>query len=128
MRGARALILCVAALAMATLAPAQGITTGTVSGTVTDPSGAVIPGAQVRLTNQANGLALEAQSNGEGVFNFFAVPIGTYRVAVTAKNFSLDTVNDVHVLAGATTNLNNIELPHRRRGANRGQRLRRLSA
>ncbi len=110
MRRPGILILCVAALAIATLAPAQGITTGTVSGTVTDPSGAVIPGAQARLTNQANGLALEAQSNGEGAFNFFAVPIGTYQVAVTAKNFSLETVNDVHVLAGVTTNLNNIKL------------------
>ena len=104
------ILLLALALSVATLAPAQGITTGTISGTVTDPSGAVIPGAHIRITNQANGLTLEAQSAGDGSFRFSAVPIGTYVVAVNATNFSVETVNNVQVTSGATTNLNNIKL------------------
>lgn len=94
----------------ASLAFSQGITTGTVSGTVFDPSGAVIPGALVRLTNQTSGLRLEAKSSGQGSFTFFAVPIGTYIAAISATGFTAMTVEDVNVVAGATTNLTEVTL------------------
>ena len=81
-------VLCVFSLSAASLAFCQGITTGTVSGTVADPSGAVIPGAQVQLTNQANGLKLVEESPAEGAFKFSAVPIGAYRAVITANGFA----------------------------------------
>lgn len=94
----------------APVAVAQGITTGTVAGTVADPVGAVVPGAQIQLTDQANGLRLVQKSGGDGTFQFFLVPIGTYSALVTANSFSNENINNVEVVSGATTNLNDIKL------------------
>jgi hypothetical protein len=60
---------------------------GELSGTVNDPSGAVVPGASVTLRNQASGATRDTAANNEGYFTFAAVPPGTYTVAVTAKGF-----------------------------------------
>jgi len=102
--------LILLALAATTSAFCQGITTGTVSGTVLDPSGAVVPGAQVQLTNQANGLRLAEKSTSDGSFKFLAVPIGTYSALVTANGFANENIANVQVVSGATTNLNEIKL------------------
>ncbi len=110
LRLARNFTLGSLALFLAVLAHGQGITTGTVSGIVADPTGALIPGAQIQLTNQANGLTLTGQSTGVGSFQFFAVPIGTYKAVINASGFSVETIASVEVTAGATTNLNGIKL------------------
>ncbi len=104
------ILLLAVAVSVATLAPAQGITTGTISGTVIDPSGAVVPGAQVQLTSEANGLKLVQNSTADGSFKFFLVPIGTYDALITASGFANEDVNNVQVVAGATTNLNDVKL------------------
>jgi hypothetical protein len=98
------------AAAVAPLLFAQGITTGTVAGTVTDPSGAVVPGAQVELTNDANGLKLVQSSTADGSFKFALVPIGTYHAMITARGFANELVNSIQVVAGATSNLNGVKL------------------
>jgi hypothetical protein len=103
-------VLGLGALLFAASAFGQGITTGTVSGSVTDPSGAVVPGAAIQLTNQANGLKLGAKSKGDGSFSFFAVPIGTYSAQISASGFSNENVANVQVVSGATTNLNEVKL------------------
>jgi len=61
--------------------------TGTIVGTATDSSGAVIPGASVTATNEENGLKLNAQTNGIGEFRILAVPRGNYTVLIAAKGF-----------------------------------------
>lgn len=106
----RRFILALIFIFVATLARTQGITTGTVTGTIYDPSGALVPGAHVELTNLANGLRLEAKSGGEGAFQFFAVPIGMYRAVVTAAGFSTENIENINVVAGTTTNLNDVRL------------------
>ena len=103
-------LLGVIALAVAPLIVAQGITTGTISGTVTDPSGAVISGTQVVLTNEASGLQLAQKSAADGSFIFLLVPIGTYHVLVRASGFADEQVNSIQVVSGATTNLNGVKL------------------
>jgi hypothetical protein len=98
------------ALGVAALAPAQGITTGTLSGTVVDPSGAMVPGAQVQLTNQANGLKLVQNSAADGTFKFFLVPIGTYNAVISASGFANERIANIQVVSGATSNLNEVKL------------------
>ena len=61
---------------------------GTILGHVTDPSGAVIPGAQVTVTNRDTGVATKVTTNGTGDFTAPALNPGNYSVAVEAKGFS----------------------------------------
>ena len=109
-RMARLVFLGLFALATSPLIVAQGITTGTVEGTVTDPSGAVVPGAQIQLTDQANGLKLAQISAADGSFKFFLVPIGTYHALITANGFANEQVDNIRVVSGATSNLNEVKL------------------
>lgn len=69
--------LVLLALAAAIAAPAQQIT-GTLTGIVTDAAGAVVPGAEVTLTNEATGSALRTKTNGEGFFSIAGVFSGSY--------------------------------------------------
>lgn len=65
---------------------AQG--TGSVTGTVRDNTGAVIPRADVKLTNTATANAVQTKSNDEGEYLFAAVPPGTYDLTITGSGFS----------------------------------------
>jgi hypothetical protein len=59
--------------------------TGSITGTIVDPSGAAIPGAQVQIVNQATGdLARETTSDASGTFRALNVTAGTYRIKVSA--------------------------------------------
>ncbi len=60
---------------------------GTIAGVVQDPSGAVIPGAKIMLTNVDNGLVLNAKADGSGVFVFTPIKIGHYSLSASAPNF-----------------------------------------
>lgn len=62
--------------------------TGTITGTVSDPSGAVVVGATVTAQNTATGVQTTATTNGAGVYSIRFLPIGTYAVAVNAKGFT----------------------------------------
>src|SRR5579871_2107230 len=62
---------------------------GSINGTVTDPSGSAIPGAQVTLTNVDTGLVLKAATDGSGFYTFSPVKIGHYTVSATANGFSV---------------------------------------
>ncbi|MGC9293170.1 MAG: carboxypeptidase regulatory-like domain-containing protein [Acidobacteriaceae bacterium] len=60
---------------------------GRIVGNVTDPTGAVVPGATITVTNVDNGNVLNATSNANGEFNVFAVPRGNYTAKITAPGF-----------------------------------------
>ena len=72
---------------------------GTISGTVNDPSGAVVPKAQVTVTNQDTGAKRTASASETGMFTFTNLEPGTYTVSATAPGFkTLDKPNiDLHV-------------------------------
>ncbi|HEV2381617.1 MAG TPA: carboxypeptidase-like regulatory domain-containing protein, partial [Terriglobia bacterium] len=63
------------------------IDTGTILGTVSDPSGAVVPGAKVSLTNEGTNLTVTMTTGGDGGYTFSPVKIGTYTVTVEAAGF-----------------------------------------
>jgi hypothetical protein len=73
-------------------AGAQTASTSTVLGTVTDPSGAVIGGANVTLTNTGTGISQATTTNSAGQYTFPSVRPGTYSVQVTMTGFQSSTV------------------------------------
>jgi hypothetical protein len=83
------------------IAAAQGGSGASISGSVVDSSGGVIPGAAVVAKHNATGVTTESVSNAEGAFSFPGLPIGTYTVTVTLEGFKTFVVNDVVVTAGA---------------------------
>ena len=82
----RNLSLVLLMLAFTTSAVAQQ-GRGTILGSVTDQTGAVVPGAQVVITNVNTNLNFNAVSNAEGSFNIPALIVGTYNVTVTKEGF-----------------------------------------
>jgi hypothetical protein len=80
---------------------------GSVSGTVRDASGAVIPGATVVVANEGKGIRRTMASTDAGVFAAPAlVPSTGYKVTVTKEGFSQYEANDLTVSVGGTLNLN----------------------
>ncbi|TAN24229.1 MAG: TonB-dependent receptor [Acidobacteria bacterium] len=74
---------------------AQTTSTGAITGTVTDPSGAAVPNATVLLTQQATGSVTPAATTSTGKFTFTALPPGTYQLSAVAKGFSTSKQNVV---------------------------------
>ncbi|MGC2618814.1 MAG: carboxypeptidase-like regulatory domain-containing protein, partial [Acidobacteriaceae bacterium] len=68
---------------------------GTLAGTITDSSGAVIPGAHIVAVGVDTGSKSETISTGAGDFRFPQLSIGRYNVAVTAPGFSKSTSTGV---------------------------------
>jgi hypothetical protein len=62
--------------------------TGSITGTVSDQTGAVIPGAMVTVTNTQTGVASNATTNGAGVYTVRFLPIGQYKVDIAANGFT----------------------------------------
>ena len=85
---------------------AQSITQGDVSGTVTDPTGAVVPGAAVTLTNLSTNVAQTATTNSDGNYRFAFVTPSTYKLDVSAGGFQKQEHPAVVVLAGQPTSVN----------------------
>ena len=88
---------------------------GSISGAVTDPSGAVVPGATVSINNPVSGYARTVETDASGRFQFGNLPFNPYHLSVTAKGFGgasqdADVRNTIPVnvnlalkLAGAST-------------------------
>ena len=79
--------------------------TGSIVGTVTDPSGAVLSGAKVAITNVATGQVISASTNSSGAYNSGALVPGGYKVQISAKGFSSVSV-PVTVQVGNTATAN----------------------
>jgi hypothetical protein len=79
---------------------AQSGATGTIVGTVTDSSGAVVPGATVIITNTAKNLNQQTVTTSAGTYAVPSLLPGPYSVAVTVKGFSKETVTGVELAVG----------------------------
>ena len=73
---------------------------GSINGTVTDSSGAVVPGAKVTATDVATAAVRDTVSSGAGEFLFSDLPLSTYTIKVQASGFQTTDVTGVQVLAG----------------------------
>jgi hypothetical protein len=101
------LLVCFAALFLCvSVSLGQSGTTGALTGTVTDPSGAVISGATVTATNIGTGQARTETTDATGAYKFSLLPPGNYKVTFTASGFKTSEVPSVTVNATETAVLN----------------------
>src|SRR5450432_496077 len=97
-------LAAVCLIALPTLMFAQTVNSGDVTGTVTDPQGAVVSGATVTLTNDVDGHMQTATTNASGLYRFSFLKVGDYKLSVTATGFK--SVNQtVTVAIGQVLNI-----------------------
>ncbi len=80
------------------------VLTGALSGRVTDPSGAVVPGASVVISNLQTSIKQSVETNRAGLYRFPVLTPGSYSIAATLKGFR-DAQGLIQVLVGNTTSL-----------------------
>jgi hypothetical protein len=80
----------------------QGNSTGTITGIVTDTSGAVVPAASVVLKNVGTNVEWQKKSDTAGAYSFLNLPVGEYSLTVTATGFEAATVPALHLEVNAT--------------------------
>jgi len=75
--------------------------TSTIRGTITDSSGAALPGATVTITNLQTNLSRTLTTGSAGGYSFESIPPGDYKVEIEAKDFRKSVVNRVQALVGS---------------------------
>ncbi|MFT4114603.1 TonB-dependent receptor domain-containing protein [Silvibacterium sp.] len=83
-------------------AAGQGITTGSIAGTVVDGSGAVVQNATVTATNVGTNYHSQQQTRGDGSFSIVNVPVGSYSLTIEAQGFDKLSISVVNVVVGET--------------------------
>jgi hypothetical protein len=87
---------CIFALALVVMTCMPAFTqtiTGSITGTVTDPTGAVVSGAKVTATNVQTGVVTPTTSNPSGIYYLRFLQIGQYKISVDSPNFNRQTTN-----------------------------------
>jgi len=103
--------LLIAAMVLFNTVPAHAQQlTGTLSATVYDTTGAVVPGATVTLKNSDSGDVRKTTSDGSGYFTFTAVQPATYSISVSAKGFTTWQLNGIAMNLGDSRTVPNIAL------------------
>lgn len=105
MSACRQLVYLFALFTFALTAWAQANFTAQLRGTVKDETGAVIPGAAVTITNEATGVAVRVQTDGQGRYIFNALQPATYAIAVAATGFSKLVQSGVTLRVSQESNL-----------------------
>src|SRR5437667_4579203 len=85
--GLRRSLLCLAIFIMSGITAIGQLTTGTIKGTVTDQSGAAVPGATVTLKNTDTGISRSAQTGENGKYEALSLPTGSYEVSASLSGF-----------------------------------------
>ncbi|HEX6547007.1 MAG TPA: carboxypeptidase-like regulatory domain-containing protein [Bryobacteraceae bacterium] len=100
----RLIFLSCLVAATALLVWSQGLF-ATLTGVVTDPSGADVAGAKVTLTDAASGSARTTTTDGQGYYTFASVPVGSYKLSIAASGFQTYNVSDITlgVASGVTS-------------------------
>src|SRR5437667_9437224 len=79
---------------------------GSINGTVTDPSGGSVPNATVKVTESAPGIDHTTTTTNDGPFSFQDIPLGQYKITVTATRFRAYPVDKAEVSRGQRYTLN----------------------
>src|SRR5580658_615750 len=97
-------VLAASLLVFQALSVAQSTTS--LRGTISDPKGAVVPGAAVTITNPATGFSRATQSDGQGNYEFLQLPPSTYKLTVNATGFATVDETGVELLVNTPSTLN----------------------
>lgn len=98
----RQLLFGLAVLWFLSSVPGLAQNLATIVGTVTDPSGAVIPNARITVSNAENGFVRHLKTNSAGAYTVPSIPIGTYIVSVEASGFAQAIRSGVVISVGET--------------------------
>src|SRR5262245_37916432 len=79
---------------------------GTITGTVTDNTGAVVPGATVTATNLATNAVTAAVTTSDGVYSVLALQAGNYKVRIEKQGFKAAEIASVTVVVGNSSSAN----------------------
>src|SRR3954452_22660002 len=97
--------IAVAALLSTSVLWAQAIF-ATLTGIVTDPSGAVVANAKVTLRDAASGSERASVTDSQGFYTFASVPVGTYNLSVEASGFQTYRATNIAMGGGERRNVN----------------------
>ncbi|MBV9303903.1 MAG: TonB-dependent receptor [Acidobacteriaceae bacterium] len=86
--------------------PQSAVSNGTLSGQVTDASGAAVPGVQLSAENEATNVKYTATTNNDGFYRFPPLPVGLYTATFSLARFKTTQVPHVEVSIGRTTSIN----------------------
>ncbi len=104
-------VLFAVTLALVWCIPSVGqVVKGSISGSVVDPQGAVVSGAQVKAKNIETGLVFPTTTDSAGLFRLNLLPVGTYNVEVSAQGFKTVSSNGVLVGTGRDTGMGAIHM------------------
>ena len=101
-----AILTVIATVLYVPVLPAQSIISGDITGTVTDPSAASLPNAEVTLSNASTGTVQSTTTNSQGVYRFALIPPGTYSVTASASGFRAARQTKITVPAGQSITAN----------------------
>jgi hypothetical protein len=97
--------VCIALLLMAGLS-AQAQFRASIQGSVTDPDGAVIPGAQLSLKDNGTNKVLSAVSDSSGVYNFNALPADQFTLTASAAGFKQKVIQNLQIIPEQANSVN----------------------
>ncbi|MGH9450158.1 MAG: carboxypeptidase-like regulatory domain-containing protein, partial [Terriglobia bacterium] len=100
-----AVVLAAALVMILLTASSRAQSTALLTGTVVDPSGAVVTQAKVVCRNTQTGLVYTTATNGEGLFRFPVLPIGAYQVTVSKPGFETLVRSGLQLLTGHSVDL-----------------------
>ena len=100
------LLLCLSVLLFAPTTKAQTTGSGSIQGAVTDPTGAAIPNASVKLVESSTQVTLNTKTSSAGAYAFPNINVGTYSLTVTAPGFETYTSNDNILEIGSSIAIN----------------------
>jgi hypothetical protein len=103
---AAALLALASALLGAPASAQTDVTTGRISGTVTDSGDSALPGVTVEATNSETGLKVTTSTDDRGFFRLLNLPSGVYTITATLDGFASSTAEDVRLLLGSAPTVN----------------------
>ena len=106
MKSIRLAALLAAAVLFSSMAVAQTLESGQISGVVRDDSDAPLPGASVTLSDDSTGFSRTVVTNETGAYQFSQVPVGTYGMLVELDGFAGSQINAIRVSVGSSLTLN----------------------